>query len=39
LGNLEEKNYSGFISVDRDADSDPVLQCAQGLEYLENLFR
>ncbi len=39
LGKLEEKNYTGFIAIDRDAESDPVLQCAQSLEYLENLFR
>ncbi len=39
LGKLEQKNYSGFIAVDRDAESDPVLQCAQGLEYLQNLFQ
>jgi sugar phosphate isomerase/epimerase len=38
LGKLEEKNYNGFICVDRDAESNPVVQCAQGLEYLSNLF-
>lgn len=38
LGMLEQKNYSGFIVIDRDAESDPVVQCAQGLEYLNNLF-
>lgn len=39
LGTLEQKNYSGFITIDRDAESDPVIQCAQGLEFLSNLFR
>lgn len=38
LGKLEEKNYNGFITVDRDPESDPVMHCAQGLEYLSNLF-
>lgn len=39
LGALEQKNYSGYITIDRDAEADPVAQCAQGLEYLTNLFR
>jgi sugar phosphate isomerase/epimerase len=39
LGMLEQKNFSGYIAIDRDAESDPVSQCAQGLEYLDNLFR
>ena len=38
LGMLEQKNYLGYITIDRDADSNPVAQCAQGLEYLSNLF-
>lgn len=38
LGTLEQKNYSGYITIDRDAQSNPVMQCAQGLEYLTNLF-
>ena len=39
LGGLEQQNYAGHITVDRDAEADPVSQCAQGLEYLSNLFR
>lgn len=39
LGSLEQRNYAGYITVDRDAESDPVSQCAQGLEYLSNFFR
>jgi len=38
LGTLEQKNYSGYITIDRDAESDPVNQSAQGLEFLSNLF-
>ena len=38
LGKLEQKNYAGYIAIDRDAESDPVVQCAQGLEFLSNLF-
>lgn len=39
LGELEQKNYGGFITVDRDAESDATEQCAMGLEFLTNLFR
>ena len=39
LGSLEQRNYAGYITVDRDAESNPVSQCAQGLEYLSNFFR
>lgn len=38
LGLLEQKNYTGYITIDRDAEANPVMQCAQGLEYLTNLF-
>jgi len=38
LGILEEKHYNGYITVERDAESDSVLQCSQSLEYLSNLF-
>lgn len=38
LGLLEEKNYSGYLTVQRDAESDAVIQCAQSLEYLTQLF-
>ena len=38
LGTLEQKNYSGYITIDRDAESDPESQCIQGLEFLSNLF-
>ena len=38
LGVLEEKHYNGYITIERDAETDAVLQCAQSLEYLNNLF-
>ena len=39
LGILEQKHYGGYITVDRDTESDPSTQCAEGLEFLTNLFR
>ena len=39
LAILEQKNYSGYITVERDAESDAVMQCAQSLEFLNNLFQ
>ena len=38
LGTLEEKNYAGYLTVERNADDDSVQQCAQAIEYLSNLF-
>ena len=38
LGALEEKNYSGFLTIERNTDDNPVQQCAQAMEYLTNLF-
>ena len=39
LGTLEEKNYQGFLTVDRQQSSQPVMDCGHALEYLTNLFR
>jgi sugar phosphate isomerase/epimerase len=39
LGTLEQQNFQGFITVDRDAESDAAEQCAMGMEFLTNLFR
>ena len=39
LGILEDQNYSGYLTVERDAGENSVLQCAQAIEYLDNLFR
>ena len=38
LGLLEEKNYAGYLTVQRDAESESVKQCAESLEYLTQLF-
>ena len=39
LSVLEEKGYQGYLAVDRTAESDPVVECGQAIEYLTNLFR
>ena len=39
LSVLEEKNYKGYLAVDRTAESDPVVECGQAIEYLTNMFR
>ncbi len=38
LGMLEEHHYSGFITVDRSAPLNPIIECGQAIEYLDNLF-
>ena len=38
LGLLEEKGYGGYLTVQRDAEADAVVQCGESLEYLSNLF-
>lgn len=38
LGTLEEKNYSGYLTVERSTNENSVQQCAQAMEYLSNLF-
>lgn len=38
LGKLEENNFTGYITIDRDADRDNLQQCAQAIEFLTNLF-
>ena len=38
LAILEEHNYNGFFTVDRDSDAEPVLHCTQAVEYLSRLF-
>jgi len=39
LGLLEEKGYQGFLTVQRDAESNAIEQCGESLEYLDQLFR
>jgi len=38
LGMLEEQNYTGYFTVQRDAEAEPVLHCANAIEYLTRLF-
>ena len=38
LGVLEENGYSGYITIERDSESECATQCAQSIEYLDNLF-
>ncbi len=38
LAILEEHDYHGFITVDRQPGTQSAAQCAEALEYLENLF-
>lgn len=38
LGVLEQQNYQGYITVDRQTDDDPVKQCGESLEYLTRIF-
>ena len=38
LAKLEEHEYRGYLTVQRAVRSDAAIQCAQALEYLENLF-
>ena len=38
LALLEENAYQGFITLDRQAESDPVFECAQSMQFLDNLF-
>ncbi len=39
LGLLEEKSYQGFLTVQRDAESNAIGQCGESLEYLDQLFQ
>lgn len=39
LGALEEQNYQGYITVDRDTDGNSIEECGQSIEYLTNLFQ
>jgi len=38
LAVLEENRYQGYITIQRDSESDCAIQCAQSIEYLDNLF-
>ena len=39
LGALEEQNYQGYFTIERDEESEAVLVCGQAVEYLDNLFK
>ena len=39
LAKLEEQQYDGFLTIDRDEQADAQLQCGQAIEYLDNLFK
>jgi len=39
LGTLEEHNYTGFLTVERNSEENSIQQCGQAIEYLTNLFR
>ena len=38
LAMLEENQYNGYLTIDRESDSDPVLQCQQAIAYVKQLF-
>ncbi len=38
LATLEEYNYNGFLTVERNTEEDTIAQCATAMEYLTNLF-
>jgi sugar phosphate isomerase/epimerase len=38
LGALEENNYAGFITIERDSEEDSIAQCATAMEFLTNMF-
>lgn len=38
LSVLEEHQYQGYVTVDRDTDGDPIIECRESLEYLQNVF-
>lgn len=38
LGTLEEHNYSGFLTIERDTEENSIEEVGQAIEYLTNLF-
>lgn len=38
LGTLEEHNYNGYLTVERNSEENSLLECSQAMEYLTNLF-
>lgn len=39
LGTLEEHNYTGYITIERESETNSIEECGQAIEYLTNLFR
>lgn len=38
LGTLEEHNYSGYLTIERDSENS-IQECGEALEFLTNMFR
>jgi sugar phosphate isomerase/epimerase len=38
LGTLEEHNYSGFLTIERESEENTIEEVGQAIEYLTNLF-
>ena len=38
LSVLEEQQYAGFITIERQTDGDAVKECGEAIEYLSNIF-
>jgi len=38
LGILEEQNYTGYFTIERDEQVDVIVQCQQAIQYLDNMF-
>lgn len=38
LGTLEEHEYSGYLTVERESEENSIEECGQAIEYLTNLF-
>ena len=39
LGTLEEHNYTGYLTIERESEENSIEQCGHAIEYLTNLFR
>ena len=39
LGTLEENNYTGYLTIERESEEHSIEQIGQAIEYLTNLFR
>jgi sugar phosphate isomerase/epimerase len=38
LGALEEYNYRGYVTIERENTTDPVTEAANAVKYLKSLF-